>query len=90
MMIKITARHMVGGLRHEHIAEVAWVNTQSAQTGRSSREAMVNWLSTPGNRAIVQTHALTIDVHVVNANPPYIQTYADGTRTDNLLALPQY
>ncbi len=27
---------------------------------------------------------------VVNANPPYIQTYADGKQTDNLLYLPRY
>lgn len=32
----------------------------------------------------------TVRVGVVNATPKYIRTYADGTWTDNLLALPRF
>ena len=31
-----------------------------------------------------------MSVGVVDANPPYIRTHADGVWTDNLLALPRF
>lgn len=36
------------------------------------------------------TRGTTLLVGVVNANPPYIRTYADKGWTDNLLYLPRY
>lgn len=85
----ITAIHLVGGSGHEHIAEVRWTNAATAQTGHSSREEMVSYLRA-GNRAEVHAAGRAVEVRVVNANPPYIRTYADGIWTDNLLALPRY
>jgi hypothetical protein len=79
---------MVGGSRHEHIAEVKWTN--ATKSDRSSREEMVRYLRAPGNRAQVTAGGKTAEVGVVNASPPYIQTHADGVWTDNLLALPRY
>ncbi len=90
MTIQIIARHMVGGQRHEHIAEVKWNNPGSGQTGSSSRDQMVDWLGNPVNSAYVSDGRNIAYVRVVNARPPYIQTYADGKWTDNLLALPTY
>jgi hypothetical protein len=89
-MRQITAVHMVGGVRHEHIAELQWVSTEGAGTFRTSRADMVVWLRQPGNQAFVQAGGTRVGVRVVNANPPYVQTYADGTPTDNLLRLPRY
>jgi hypothetical protein len=81
---------MQGGTGHEHIAEVAWTNPASGDTGQSSRAAMVDFLRTPGNRAYVSDGQRTVEVGVVEASTPYIRTHADGVWTDNLLALPTY
>jgi hypothetical protein len=88
-MIYVSAVHLVGGSRHEHIAEVRWVNPQTNQTGQSSREAMVTWIN-GGGSAYVWDGTRGVQVGVVRAVPPYIRTYADGVWTDNLLALPRY
>ena len=89
-MVQITQIHLVGGYRHEHIASVRWINPQDNNTGENTRSEMVSWLNKPGARAVVSTGSRTVDVGVVDANPPYIRTHADGVWTDNLLALPQY
>ena len=89
-MVQITQIHLVGGNRHEHIASVMWRNPQDNGTGENTRSEMVAWLNTPGAQAVVITATRTVEVGVVDANPPYIRTHADGVWTDNLLALPQY
>jgi hypothetical protein len=88
-MIHITHIRMAGGDRHEHIAEVQWWNPQDSATGRSTRETMVAWIRAGGD-ARVETAQSSVEVVVVDANPPYIRTRADGTLTDNLLSLPRY
>lgn len=90
-MVYIThVRLSTGGHLHEHITDVQWRNPSNGNTGQSSRQAMVDWIN-QGNVARVQdAYGNDISVHVVNANPPYIQTYADGVWTDNLLALPRF
>lgn len=50
---------------------------------------MVTWINNGGNAYVVVGN-LRVEVRVVNANPPYVQTYADGIWRDNLLALPRY
>ncbi len=88
-MVYITARHMEGGFRHEHIARVRWRNPGDGATGENSRQEMVDWINNKGE-AYVTDGQRQIRVHVVRATPPYIQTYADGVWTDNLLALPTF
>ena len=88
-MVYVTARHMEGGLRHEHIARVRWRNPADRSTAESPREEMVRWIDA-GNQAYVSDGQRQIGVRVVRATPPYIQTYADGVWTDNLLALPTF
>jgi hypothetical protein len=89
-MVYITARHMVGGYQHQHIAEVRWTNPADGTTGVNSRESMVDWIQNKGGQAFVTDGTNTIAVRVVEATPRYLQTYADGVWTDNLLALPTY
>lgn len=91
-MIYITEVHMsAGGTGHEHIAEVRWRNPQTEASGASTREVMVNWIKNESGDARVQDAAgEEARVGVVEANPPYIRTYADGIWNDNLLALPRY
>lgn len=89
-MVYVTQRHMEGGFRHEHIARVRWTNPANGQTSENSRAEMVDWIANKGGEAYVTDGVRQIRVHVVNATPPYIQTYADGVWTDNLLALPTF
>jgi len=90
-MVYVIAVHMVsGGSGHEHIAEVQWRNPQDRATGKSSREAMVDWISNKNGDARVSDGRVEARVGVVDAKPPHIRTHADGKWTDNLLALPRY
>ena len=91
MRVQITAVHMVaGGSRHEHIAQVQWTEINGSRNDTASRQDMVDWLHQQGNQAWVYGGGRWIEVKVVDANPPYIRTYADGVWSDNLLALPRY
>jgi len=89
-MIYIEAVHMEGGTRHEHIAEVQWRDPSDGKRGNSTREAMVDWISNKHGDARVTDGRNTVQVGVVQGYHPYIRTHADGTWTDNLLALPRY
>jgi len=90
-MVYITAVHMTGGSGHEHIAAVRWTNPADNSTGENTRASMVDWITNKNGDARVRDNA-GHDVHVgvVQANPPYLRTHADGVYTDNLLALPRY
>ena len=88
-MITVTAVHMVSGMLHEHIASVQWRNAATNASGQATRQEMVEFIK-KGNAAHVSTFAGTVPKRVVNGNPKYIRTYADGKWADNLLALPKY
>jgi ribosomal protein S8E len=93
MAIRITHIHLVGGTAHQHINNLKWVNVTTAKTGESTRAAIVDWLEKDtNNRAQVGTGTDAVRVHVVrpSSGVPYLQTYADGKWTNNLLALPRY
>lgn len=89
-MVQIFAIHLEGGTQHVHIASVKWMNPSSAKQGTSSRSEMVEWLRKAANRAYVCDGSSIVDVGVVEADPPYIRTYADKKWTNNLLSLPTY
>jgi len=90
MAVEVTAVHMAGGDRHEHIAEVKWTNPQTQATGSSTTATMVDWLENQNGQAYVSDGTNTVNIGVVDASPKYLRTYADGIWTDNLLALPRY
>lgn len=81
---------MVGGTRHEHIAEVKWRNPDDNNIGKSSRAVMVDWIDNKKGVAKVTDGKNTVSVGVVDADPKYIRTHANGKWSDNLLALPRY
>ena len=89
-MIQITAIHMVGDDRHEHIGEMKWLDNSNGGGGTSTREAMVKFVRQFPNQAFVQGPTQSAFLRVREASPPYVQTYADNTWTDNLLSLPRY
>jgi hypothetical protein len=89
-MVRVTTVHMEGGENHEHIARVRWTNPQTGDSGQSTREQMIEYLRKPGTRAFVTDGERTVNIRIVEAEPPYIRTHADGVWTNNLLALPRY
>lgn len=92
-MIEITAIHLQGGERHEHIGAVHWRNTQTGATGQSTRDAVVVWLDeSNANQAVVAHNGTWVYVGVCRptGGQPYLRTHADGDWTDNLLALPKF
>lgn len=64
-------------------------NRTKGTTGEKTRAEMVKWIEDGGD-ARVANGSSYVEVQVVDATPEYIQTYADGIWTDNLLALPEY
>jgi len=92
-MIQITAIRREGGEQHEHITAVQWRNTSTGRTGQSTRQTIVEWLSeSRANQAVVSDgdRWAYVAVRHPTGRAPYIQTRADETWTDNLLALPEY
>lgn len=88
-MVFITAIHMEGGHSHEHIASVRWRNPSTSKVGQSSRREMVEFIE----KNDAGTAKVTDGVHTVNVGvfkEKWLRTYADGTWTDNLLALPRF
>ena len=73
-----------------HIADVGWV-TVDGTPGRSTRQAMVDWLRADlNNEAFSQVRGgQTARVYVVTCGDhPYIETFVDNTKRDNLRELP--
>lgn len=85
----ITAVHMPGGSRHDQIELVQWQDPVTQATGQSTKEGMVEWIRQGGDLR-VRGYAGDIQVGVVDADPPYIRTHADGAWTDGLLSVPRY
>jgi hypothetical protein len=95
--IRCVAKRMAGGPGHEHIAMLWWIrNDGGADTGdvgSSTREQMVTYIEQHGNNSVwcpdrsPQLQGAWVHVHN-NGRIKYVQTVADGRKTDNLLALP--
>lgn len=96
--IKCTARRMAGGTGHEHISHLWWDQIDDSkkvvQSGVNTREEMVAFIEKNGNNSVwcpdrnPQIQGAWVHVHS-NGRIKYVQTVADGRKTDNLLALPQ-
>ncbi len=71
---------------HEHISHVQW--SQPGQSGTDTREGMVAYIDR-GNAVFVHGRP-DAKVGVVDGNPRFLRTYADGQWTNNLLSLPRF
>lgn len=91
-MIYITHRRMSppNSRNHEHITHVAWMNPATNNTGENSVADIVDFIRNKKGVAKVTDGESTVDVSVVDTNPPHIRTVADGNYTNNLLALPEF
>ena len=77
--------------QHEHITHVRWVEAGRAKTEVITRQEAVDWLNTgASNRLWVRGTPKDSEVLVVDADPPYLRTAADGYYNNNLLSLPRF
>lgn len=96
--IKCTARRMAGGAGHEHISNLWWDQIDDSkkvvQSGVNTREEMVAYIEKNGDNSVwcpdrnPQFQGAWVHVHS-NGRIKYVQTVADGRKTDNLLSLPE-
>jgi Protein of unknown function (DUF3892) len=92
LAIRITHIRQAGGIGHEHITDLWWINPASGQTGDNTRAQIVSWIEDKHGKAYVEDElGNRADVAVVTPEhgPKYLRTHADGRWTDNLLALPR-
>lgn len=90
---------MSGGQGHEHIQDLRWVKCidwkATADTGVSTRAQMAQFIRENGPESVWcpdRNPALSgawVHAHN-NGRIEYVQTVADGRKTDNLLALPDF
>lgn len=75
---------------HEAVRYYGWVNENNNISDKYSREKMVKWVE-EGNKAYVRNGLRKVYCYVRTSinGTKFLQTYADGTYTDNLLNLPE-
>ena len=91
-MVFITAVHLAGGYRHEHITDHMWLDPADGKSGTSSTESMIKFLDEDGGVVKVAGPDGPVTVGTVHpkVGKPHLRSYADGEWSDNLLSLPRY
>lgn len=91
MAIRFTAIRLSGGITHQHIVRLWWVNPSTGETGDNTRAQLVDWIENQNGKAYVEEHGHRVNVGVVtpSSGAKYLRTYADGCWSNNLLSLPQ-
>jgi hypothetical protein len=93
--VRITCINKAGGDHadpHHAIEALGWVNEQSGETGKSTRIEVYEWLKNKQGTAYVRDsrgNIAQVGIREHRNGTRYLQTYADGVWTDNLLALPE-
>ena len=94
MSVRVTCINKASGHHeepHEAVSHYGWVDESTKNTGRSDRQVMVDWVK-QGNKAYVrdaQGNTAYCAVRKSSRGTEFLQTYADGKYTDNLLSLPE-
>ncbi|MGW6261530.1 DUF3892 domain-containing protein [Streptomyces sp. NPDC055085] len=93
MAIQITAvRLSAGGTKHEHITHLWWRNSATGKTGDNTRAQIIAWIEDEGGQAYTSDgngRRATVAVVTPSNGQKHLRTHADGTWTNNLLALPR-
>lgn len=95
MAIRITCDNKAYGFHddpHEAISELGWVNEDTGESRRSDRLTIYNWLKNENGVAYVMDrlgNKAYLYPRENSRGTRYVQTYADGVWTDNLLSLPE-
>jgi hypothetical protein len=74
---------------HEAISRYGWLNEISMESGKSTRQEMVEWVE-KGNTAYVKDangNTAKCGVRTSKKGTKFLQTYSDGFYSDNLLSL---
>lgn len=92
MEVRITCIIKPGGHMnaHEAISHYGWWNELSGDRNIALRQDMVEWAKRQGNRTYVKDgrgNKVYCYVNKSRDGTEFLQTYRDGTWTDNLLAL---
>lgn len=91
-MIAITGVSLLaGGSAHEHITQVAWLDTDNGKTSRPTVAQMVAFAEQGGKMYVGGENGWNA-VQVVRpaGGAPYLRSVKDNTYTDNLLSLPRF
>lgn len=76
---------------HEAVSRYGWINEETNKTGRSDRQAMVDWMERERGQAYVKDGQGLVYcwVNTSQRGTKFLQTQADKRWTDNLLSLPE-
>lgn len=95
--VKCVGKRLGGGNGHEHITHLWWVKCEGGQVTNErsdcTRAEMVAYIEANGPNSVwcadrnPQLTGAWVHVHS-NGRIKYVQTVADGRKTDNLLSLP--
>ena len=95
MSIRITCINKSGGNHadpHHAIQNLGWIEDQTGKTGRATRLEIYDWIKDQNGQAYVRDargNAAYIGTRVHANGTRFLQTYADGVWSDNLLPLPE-
>jgi hypothetical protein len=95
MAVRITCINKSGGYHadpHHAIERLGWIDPETGATGNSSRLEVYDFIKNKKGAAYVQDpvgNSAYVGARENNNGTRYVQTYADGVWTDNLLALPE-
>jgi len=95
MAIRITCIKKSGGYHadpHHAIRELGWAEDDTRKTGTMSRLDLYRWIKDQKGRAYVRDskgNRADVGTREHQNGTQFVQTYADGVWTDNLLALPE-
>lgn len=94
MAVRITCINKAGGNHddpHEAISNFGWTNEENGDTGNSSLAQMVSFIDNDKGTAYVKVGQNTVYCYTNTSRSgrKFVETRADGTRTDNLLRLPE-
>jgi len=88
----VAIRMSQGGSRHEHITRIQWVQDGTTIRKDNSRAEMVDYVKKGGLAYVRDSRGdvAYLRVRVSSTGTEYVQTWADGIWSDNLLALPRF
>lgn len=90
MSIQITnVRYGVLPKTEQTISHYKWRDDTTGEVAYSDKPTLVTWIER-GGRAYVGSGYHRVPVLVVDANPKYLRTYADGRWTNNLTELTEF
>jgi hypothetical protein len=94
MAIEITHVRFEGSSKtHEAIARYQWKSVTDGELKSSDKPTLVDWIDNKNGDVYVGSGSNRVavgSVHPTDGRRPYLQTYADGKWSNNLLSLPTF